>query len=238
MSRRKSQQRKKLPLLTIVCIAATVLLLMVTGAFWLYHAANNKAVTHSEQSTLPTHMQNSDKAGQRPTATTQPSSEPSPEQTKGGGTKPATANPRSSPQKPRPSPAPAVPEYVPLEPPRFTAGRISTSIPCFGTTYAYILSSVSINANRLGAGVFSWRIELGDGTVYQQGTSSMYDTTVLPAFPSTPGFPSDLGWIDQPTDGLTARFVITSPNYSAGSWSNPVPAGSGSSCHASHTYNP
>jgi len=51
-------------------------------------------------------------------------------------------------------------------------------------------------------------------------------------FPGTASYPSTLGTIQNAHDGDRARFVITGPNYSAGPWSDPVPAGSNSACQS------
>jgi hypothetical protein len=155
-----------------------------------------------------------------------------------------SSNTTSQPSKPTPqavspptsTPPPSSSGRVPIptqEAIVFSAGRLQASIACYTGTYTYLLNSASVSVNTKTSQSFSWRIELSNGSIHQQGSSYIpYGTTVWQDFPSTAGFPSTFGQIYNPPDGLSARFVITAPNYSAGSWSDPVPIGSGSSCHA------
>lgn len=85
--------------------------------------------------------------------------------------------------------------------------------------------------NKSDAGSFTWRVELADGTVFQGATSTMpAGSMVWYGFPGTSSYPSILGTITDADDGDRARLVITSPNYSAGPWSDPVPVGSKERC--------
>jgi hypothetical protein len=126
-------------------------------------------------------------------------------------------------------------------PPSFSVGHLAGGVACYTGVYAYSISNIAINLtnNTTAFPGFYWQVELSNGTILEQGGAHIPSgSTTLPNFPSTPNMPSSFKLIYNPPDGLSARFVITSPNYSASNWSTPVPTGSGKSCHASPDYVP
>lgn len=126
-------------------------------------------------------------------------------------------------------------------PPVFSLGHLTGSVACYTGVYAYGISNIAIslaNDTKAFPG-FYWQVELSNGTILENGGAHIPSgSTVLPSFPSTPSMPSSFKLIYNPPDGLSARFVITSPTYAASNWTSPVPAGSGTSCHASPDYIP
>ena len=146
-------------------------------------------------------------------------------------TQPTEATPKKTAPKPT-SPSPPSTFTPPPTPLLFSAGRIDTSYTyCSGGSLGYTLGGGSISVNQPTSQTFSWRLELSDGTTSTTGSNTMPSgSTLWHNFPSTPTYPSMLGSIQNANDGDKARIVITSPNYSAGAWSNPVPSGSEEAC--------
>lgn len=151
-------------------------------------------------------------------------------------TPPTTAQQNKSQSSPK-----STPQSIPYVPPpapalRFTAGRITNAYTsCTYGVLGYTLGGIDIYSSAATTQSFTWRVELNDGSILEGGTDAMPSGKLYWFnFPSTPSYPSLLGTIQGASDGDRARFVITSPNYSAGGWSDPVPAGSEEACRTGH----
>jgi hypothetical protein len=230
------QLPKKLLLLLMthkkpILIGSAILCLSVAGATtyaYYRHQNTNTAAVSKAAAPAPEKQETPQTTSSTPAAIKNPDSAQSTPAPQSNPTPPTTAN------SPRNRPDPIQSQESPI----FTAGRlVGAGVACYTGTYAYSLGSTTISVNTKTTQNFTWHVELNDGSIYRQGSSGIpYGNTVWQNFPSTPGFPDELGTIYNPSDGLKARLVITSPNYSAGGWSNPVPIGSSTSCHASPHY--
>lgn len=228
---------KLLPLLLarkkLVIIGTVILCLSVAGVatYARHHHQNTNIVTVSKApASAPEKSEGTQVTPSAPAAINNPDSA---QATSKPQPKPAPA-PVTTTNPPRSRPSPIQSQESPI----FTAGRlVGAGVSCYTGMYSYGLGSTTISVNTKTHQSFTWQIELNDGSIYRQERSSIpYGSTVWQNFPSTPGFPDQLGAIHHPSDGLKARLVITSPNYSAGGWSDPVPTGSSTSCHASPHY--
>lgn len=126
-------------------------------------------------------------------------------------------------------------------PPTFSVGHLTGGVACYTGVYAYSIGNVTISLTNSTTAFpgFNWQVELSDGTILDKGGAHIPSgSTTLPNYPSAPNMPSSFKSVYNPADGLSARFVITSPTYAASNWASPVPAGSGTSCYASPDYIP
>lgn len=94
----------------------------------------------------------------------------------------------------------------------------------------YMIGSTNIYTNQVTSKDFTWHIELNNGDKTDSLISTMPNSMTWFNFPSTSEYPRMLGSLSNARDGDSIRFVITSPNYSASPWSQPVPAGTQESC--------
>lgn len=219
----------KLPYRKRLIIAGAIL--VVAGSFGVAYALTtssqkNTAATQSEQASP--RKPNDDTNKDEVVVSSEPEQAPTPA--------PETPTPSTATPKPAPKPTtpsntpPAIVYYPPLQ---FTAGAITPAYAyCAYGSLVYILAGSTVSANQPTSQSFSWHIELNDGSVSESGTSTMPNTSIWFSFPSTYDYPSSLGSVSDAADGDSARLVITSPNYSAGPWSAPVPAGSVAACQA------
>lgn len=116
--------------------------------------------------------------------------------------------------------------------PSFSVGPMGGAYTsCVGGVLYYTVYSTWIGSGVPTTQSFTWKLEASDGTVSDSGTDTMpAGSSIWHNFPSTPSYPSTLGAVIGASDGDKVRIIITSPNYAASTWSEPVPTGSEDAC--------
>jgi hypothetical protein len=223
----------------LLIISGVILFVALAGAtaYARYHRTNTGKATVSSSHLVPAKekLVPTETTAQETTKTQPPTPAPAPNAaapqqaavTPTIPAKPSTAERRAS------LPTPAVPT--------FSTGHLTGGVVCYTGVYAYSIGSIAINLTNSTTAFpgFYWQVELNNGTILEKGGAHIPSGSMtLPDFPSTPNMPSSFKSVYNPPDGLSARFVITSPTYTASNWTSPVPVGSGTSCYASPDYIP
>ena len=219
----------------VVISGALIVVTLASATAYAYHRQQTRATLSATPpiSSAPA-VQSSHSTPSETATTTEQPSQPTAATSVPQATAPSSA---SAPKQDRPKPTPISGPTTPPSPSptaTFSASAISPAYTyCTARVLYFMLGGVDIYASTPTTQSFSWKLEVSDGTVSDTGTDQIpSDTTHWFNFPSTYAYPSSLGSIENANDGDRVRFVITSPNYYAGPWSNAVPAGSEAACAA------
>lgn len=221
--------------LVIVCTALLLVLITVSIFAYVYHVKSQQSAAVADTATQ------SKKTGTE-NALTPSSDTATPATSTSDTTVSVTTSTQQAPSNPTVTPAQPKAERqrsAPITGPStvyptatFSVGRINSAYTyCVNGALHYMIGGVDIFSSVPTTQSFTWRLEVSDGTISDSGTNTMPDNkSYWTSFPSTPSYPSMIGSIENANDGDRARIVITSPNYAAGGWSDPVPTGSEASC--------
>ena len=223
--------RKRSSLVLVSCAISAFLIL---GGIAFALAQTSQPGRHTAADVHPDEKQGSKATPDASTSAAAPLSTRQPEPT-APATPTSSAIPKSStstPQQSSGSQSSSTQSQSFETPARYSVSKISNPYTwCQGGVLHYSLGTVDIYTTGKVNPTFSWRLEVSDGTISDSGTDTLpAGQTTWFSFPSTSSYPQMLGNIDNAEDGDRARVVILSPNYAAGPWSNPVPAGSQQAC--------
>lgn len=217
--------RNKLLLLLVVGALLKVAIL-VSGAYKVSYALSHSRQTEVNPTQVAVTSAPKDAAADQPATKQAPSSET----TAAEPSSPTAPAPKTSQPKAN-NPAGTVPQQVAPSIYASLGNMASSYWSCGGSPLLYTIYGPNISSSQAGV-TFSWRVELNDGQVIDSGTSTMpAGSTFWPSFPNSPDYPSPLVSLSNAEDGDAARFVVTSPNYSATGWTPVIPAGSEVSCN-------
>jgi hypothetical protein len=220
-----TSMRNKLLLLLVVGALLKVALI-VSSAYKVSYALSHSPQTTSDVTRVAVTTQPKDN-----TSSQSVSEQPQQPDTSTSSTTSSTAPASKTPSSAANTPSGAMPQPVAASVYASLGNMASSYWSCGGDPLLYTIYGPNVSSSQPGI-TFSWRVELNDGQVIDSGTNTMpTGSTFWSSFPNSPDYPSPLVSLSNAEDGDAARFVVTSPNYSATGWTPVIPAGSEASCY-------